>query len=174
MPELPEIVLYIRALESRVIGQPLQRIRISSPSLLKTFDPPVAAAEGQKVRALRRLGKRIIFDLDDDLHLIIHLMIAGRFQWKPRGTAMPNKLGHAAFDFPTGTLLLTEAGTKKRASLHVVRGEENVVAQSRGGIEPLEITLEGVRARAHAREPHVEAGTDGSANFQRHWERAFR
>lgn len=151
MPELPEIVLYIRALESRVIGQPLQRIRISSPSLLKTFDPPVAAAEGQKVRALRRLGKRIIFDLDDDLHLIIHLMIAGRFQWKPRGTAMPNKLGHAAFDFPTGTLLLTEAGTKKRASLHVVRGEENVVAQSRGGIEPLEITLEEF-ARALTRE----------------------
>lgn len=142
MPELPEILLYVHALESRVVGQPLQRVRLTSPSLLKTFDPAVSAAEGKTVRTLRRLGKRIVFDLDDDVHLIIHLMIAGRFQWKPRGTAIPRKLGHAAFDFPTGTLLLTEAGTKKRASLHVVRGEENVVAHSRGGVEPLEITLD--------------------------------
>jgi formamidopyrimidine-DNA glycosylase len=140
MPELPEILLYIHALESRVLGQPLQSLRIASPALLKTFDPPASAVNGKVVRGLRRLGKRIIFDLDDDLHIIIHLMIAGRFQWKPPGSAIPKKLGQAALDFPHGTLLLTEAGTKKRASLHVVRGEADVAAQNRGGIEPLEIT----------------------------------
>jgi formamidopyrimidine-DNA glycosylase len=141
MPELPEILLYIHALEQRIVGQPLQQIRIASPSLLKTFDPPVSALNGKTVRAIRRLGKRIVFDFDDDVHVVIHLMIAGRFQWKPRGIAIPKKLGQAAFDFPEGTLLLTEAGTKKRASLHVVRGEANVQAQGRGGIEPLEISL---------------------------------
>ena len=142
MPELPEILLYLHALEVRILGQPLERIRIASPSLLKTVDPPITSVEGRTVRGLRRLGKRIIIDLDNDIHIIIHLMIAGRFQWKPRGTAIPRKLGHAAFDFPDGTLLLTEAGTKKRASLHVVAGEEAVQAQSRGGVEPLEISLE--------------------------------
>src|SRR5688500_6637845 len=141
MPELPEILLYLHALEARVLGQKIERLRIASPSLLKTVDPPVSIVEGKTVRALRRLGKRIVFDLDDDVHIIIHLMIAGRFQWKPRGSAIPRKLGQAAFDFPAGTLLLTEAGTKKRASLHVVRGEADVIAQNRGGIEPLEITL---------------------------------
>lgn len=142
MPELPEILLYIHALEARVVGKILHRLRIASPSLLKTFDPPVSVVEGKTVHALRRLGKRIVFDLDDDVHIVIHLMIAGRFQWKPRGTAIPRKLGHAAFDFPNGTLLLTEAGTRKRASLHIVRGEEAVAAQSRGGVEPLEISLQ--------------------------------
>lgn len=151
MPELPEIRLYIHALEPRILAQPLERIRIASPALLKTFDPPVSIAEGKTVRAIRRLGKRIVFDLDDDLHFVIHLMIAGRFQWKARGVAVPRKLGHAAFDFPTGTLLLTEAGTRKRASLHVVRGEEAVVAQGRGGIEPLEVSREGF-TRALTRE----------------------
>lgn len=142
MPELPEILLYIHALEARILGQPLLALRIASPALLKTFDPPASAVTGKTVRGLRRLGKRIILDLDDDLHIIIHLMIAGRFQWKPRGSAIPKKLGQAAFDFPHGTLLLTEAGTRKRASLHIVRGEDDVAAQNRGGIEPLEITLE--------------------------------
>jgi formamidopyrimidine-DNA glycosylase len=142
MPELPEILLYMHALEARIVGQRLEALRIASPSLLKTFDPPASAVNGKTVLGIRRLGKRIIFDLDDDLHIIIHLMIAGRFQWKPRGAAMPKKLGQAAFDFPNGTLLLTEAGTKKRASLHVVRGEDDVAAQNRGGIEPLEVTLD--------------------------------
>lgn len=141
MPELPEILLYLHALEARVLDQPIEKIRISSPSLLKTVDPPVSAVEGKRIIALRRLGKRIVFDLEDDLHMVIHLMIAGRFQWKPRGAAIPRKLGHAAFDFPDGTLLLTEAGTKKRASMHVVVGEDAVQSQSRGGIEPLEISL---------------------------------
>jgi formamidopyrimidine-DNA glycosylase len=140
MPELPEILLYLHALESRVVGQPLERLRIASPSLLKTFDPPVSAVNGKTVLGVRRLGKRIVFDLDDDLHIVIHLMIAGRFQWKPKGAPIPRRFGHAAFDFANGTLLLTEAGTKKRASLHVVRGEAAVVAQGRGGVEPLEIS----------------------------------
>jgi formamidopyrimidine-DNA glycosylase len=140
MPELPEIALYLHALEQRILGKELQKVRIASISLLKTFDPPISAIEGNSVRGLRRLGKRIVMDFDDDLHAVIHLMIAGRFQWKARGAPIPKKLGHAAFDFADGTLLLTEAGTKKRASLHIVRGEEAVQAQHRGGIEPLEIT----------------------------------
>src|SRR5688572_15650126 len=115
MPELPEILLYLHALEARVLGQKIERLRIASPSLLKTVDPPVSVVEEKTVLGLRRLGKRIVFDLDDDIHIVIHLMIAGRFQWKPRGTPIPRKLGHAAFDFADGTLLLTEAGTKKRA-----------------------------------------------------------
>jgi formamidopyrimidine-DNA glycosylase len=140
MPELPEIELYLHALGERVIGEELERVRILSPSLLKTFDPPVSAVQGKRVLGLRRLGKRIVFDLEDDLHIIIHLMIAGRFQWKPYGTAIPRKLGHAALDFSSGTLLLTEAGTKKRAQLFVVRGEEGVQKENRGGLEPLEAT----------------------------------
>lgn len=142
MPELPEIALYLHALEQRILGKELQQVRLASISLLKTFDPPVSAIEGRTLRGLRRLGKRIVLDFDDDLHAVIHLMIAGRFQWKARGAPIPKKLGHAAFDFADGTLLLTEAGTKKRASLHIVRGEEAVQAQHRGGIEPLEITAD--------------------------------
>ena len=140
MPELPEILLYLHALEQRVLNQELQKVRVASISLLKTVDPPLSSIEGRTVRGLRRLGKRIVLDFDDDLHVVIHLMIAGRFQWKPRGAPIPKKLGHAAFDFPGGTLLLTEAGTKKRASLHVVRGETAVQEQHRGGVEPLEIS----------------------------------
>lgn len=142
MPELPEIVLYLHALEQRLLNQPLERVRLASISLLKTFDPPVTVIEGKVVRGLRRLGKRVVFDFDDDLHAVIHLMIAGRFQWKAHGAVIPKKLGHAAFDFPTGTLLLTEAGTKKRASLHIVRGEAAVQELQRGGVEPLEISEE--------------------------------
>lgn len=139
MPELPEIALYLHALEQRILGRQLQKVRIASISLLKTFDPPLSAIEGRTVRGLRRLGKRIVMDFDDDLHAVIHLMIAGRFQWKAHGAPVPKKLGHAAFDFADGTLLLTEAGTKKRASLHIVRGEAAVQDQHRGGIEPLEV-----------------------------------
>ena len=135
-------MLYLHALEQRVAGKQLQHVRLASISLLKTFDPPLNSIEGKVVRGIRRLGKRIVFDFDDDVHAVIHLMIAGRFQWKPRGAAIPRKLGHAAFDFDDGTLLLTEAGTKKRASMHIVRGEEAVQAQHRGGVEPLEISLD--------------------------------
>ena len=140
MPELPEIELYLYALRERVTGEEIERVRILSPSLLKTFDPPVSAVQGKRVLGLRRLGKRIVFDLEDDLHIIIHLMIAGRFQWKPYGAPIPRKLGHAALDFSSGTLLLTEAGTKKRAQLFVVRGEADVQKENRGGLEPLEAT----------------------------------
>ena len=140
MPELPEIELYLQALRDRVLGEELERVRIMSPSLLKTFDPPVSEVYGKRVLNLRRLGKRIVFDLEDDLHIIVHLMIAGRFQWKEYGAPVPRKLGHAALDFSSGTLLLTEAGTKKRAQLFVVRGEEGVQKENRGGLEPLEAT----------------------------------
>lgn len=141
MPELPEVNLYLRALRPRLLGETVERIRIASPSLLKTFEPPVSAVHGKQVTGLRRVGKRIVLDLEDDLHLVIHLMISGRFQWKDYGAAVPRKVGHAAFDFSSGTLLLTEASPKKRAQLFVVRGEAAVRAQDRGGIEPLEATL---------------------------------
>ncbi len=141
MPELPEITAYMTALERRIVGQPLERIRIASPSLLRSFDPPISTVQGRAVRTLRRMGKRIIWDMGDDLFLVIHLMITGRFRWKERGAPVPKKVGHAAFDFPNGTLLLTEMGTKKRASLHVVRGESALADHDRGGIEPLEADL---------------------------------
>ncbi|MGH7553127.1 MAG: Fpg/Nei family DNA glycosylase [Longimicrobiales bacterium] len=145
MPELPEITAYMNALERRIVGQPLERIRIASPSLLRSFDPPISTVQGRTVRALRRVGKRIIWELGDDLFLVIHLMITGRFGWKERGAPVPKKVGHAAFDFPNGTLLLTEMGTKKRASLHVVRGESALADHDRGGIEPLEADLPAFR-----------------------------
>ena len=141
MPELPEILLYINALEPRVLGETIERLRIASPSVLKTFDPPASSVHGKQVIGLRRLGKRIVFDLEDDLHIVVHLMIAGRFQWKAHGAPIPKKLGQAAFDFSSGTLLLTEASPKKRAQLYVVRGEEGVQQQNRGGLEPLDASL---------------------------------
>jgi formamidopyrimidine-DNA glycosylase len=141
MPELPDVVTYIEALQPRIAGSALERIRLASPFVLRTVDPPIRSAEGKKVLALRRLGKRIVFELEDALFLILHLMIAGRLRWKPRGSTIPGKLGLAAFDFPTGTLLLTEAGTKKRAALHLVRGDEALRAHDPGGVEVLESDL---------------------------------
>jgi len=145
VPELPEVTVYMEALERRIRGQRLERVRYSSPSFLKTYDPPLSTIEGLRVVRVRRLGKRIVWGLDDDLFLVFHLMITGRFHWKNRGAKVPKRLGHAAFDFPHGTLLLTEAGTQKRASLHVVRGESALDAFARGGIEPLECTLDQFR-----------------------------
>ncbi|MCI0436169.1 MAG: formamidopyrimidine-DNA glycosylase [Gemmatimonadetes bacterium] len=145
MPELPEITVYVDALRSRMLDRPIERVRIVSPSLLRTFDPPASSLEGAVVRNITRMGKRIVWHLDDDLFAIIHLMLTGRFQWKPRGAPVPRKLGHAAFDLPEGTLLLTETGPKKRASLHVVRGRAAVDAHDRGGIEPLEAGIVGFR-----------------------------
>lgn len=142
MPELPEIELYLGALEPRIRGRTLEKVRIRSPSLLRSFDPPVASVEGRRVEALQRLGKRIVWDMGEDLYVVIHLMISGRFQWKDRGAPIPRKRAHAAFDFPTGTLLLTEASTHKRASLYVVRGAEGLAEHDRGGVEPLEASLE--------------------------------
>ena len=124
MPELPDIVVYLECLESRVLGKPLERARVVSPFLVRTFEPPLKEVEGKPVRGLRRLGKRLVFAFDSELFLVLHLMIAGRLHWKQAGAKVPGKIGLAAFDFPNGTLILTEAGTKKRASLFLVRGEE--------------------------------------------------
>ncbi len=135
MPELPEIEAYIAALEPRVLGEPLVGLRVTSFSLLKTYDPPPDAAVGRKVESLSRIGKRIVFNLEEDLHLVIHLMVAGRLHWHLPGKAVPRKYGLAAFDFPDGTLLLTEAGTKRRASLHIVVGDEALHDLDPGGIE---------------------------------------
>ncbi|MDX1501788.1 MAG: DNA-formamidopyrimidine glycosylase family protein [Thermoanaerobaculia bacterium] len=138
MPELPDVELYRETLTRLLAGRPLLGVRLGSPFLLRSVDPPLATVAGKTVRELRRLGKRIVIALDDDLHLVIHLMIAGRFQWKDPGAKLPRRLGQAAFDFDHGTLLLTEAGTKKRASLHVVRGEEGLAPFDRGGLEVLD------------------------------------
>lgn len=141
LPELPEVNLYLHALRPRILGERLTRIRIRSPSLLRSVDPPPSAAHGKDVACLRRIGKRVVLGLEGDLFLVVHLMIAGRFQWKEPGAAIPRRLGHAAFDFPKGTLMLTEAGTRKRASLHVVQGERALAGHDPGGIEPLECSV---------------------------------
>jgi formamidopyrimidine-DNA glycosylase len=135
MPELPDVVVYLECLRPRILGQPLDRIRLFNPFLLRTVDPPPSAAEGRTVTGLRRLGKRIVIALDPDLFLVLHLMIAGRLHWKPRGAKPPGKIGLAAFDFPNGTLTLTEAGSKRRASLSVVRGEADLARHDPGGLE---------------------------------------
>ena len=142
MPELPEIALYLDALERFVGGEVLEKVRLRSPSLLRTWDPPLSAVEGKTLLGLRRIGKRVVWEMEDELFLVFHLMISGRFHWKARGAAVPRKTAHAAFDFPGGSLLLTEMATKKRAALHVVRGEEGLVEHDPGGVEPLEATLE--------------------------------
>ncbi len=142
VPELPDVEVYLLHLRRRVVGETLEQVRVSSPFLVRSFEPPLREAHGRKVEFVRRIGKRIVFDLDEDLHLVLHLMIAGRLRWRPPGARMPGKMGLAAFDFPAGTLLLTEASTKKRASLHVVRGEAAVRALDPAGIEPLEADRE--------------------------------
>lgn len=154
MPELPDVVAYLTALQPRVLGKPLAGIRLGSPFLLRTFDPPITAVAGKKVVGLRRLGKRIVFDLEGDLHLVLHLMIAGRLHWKESVTGLTARTALAAFDFPHGTLLLTEAGSKRRASLHLVRGEEAVAEHGRGGLEVLDADLAGFRS-ALTRENHT-------------------
>lgn len=141
MPELPEISAYLSALERHVTGRPLERVRVASPSLLRTWDPPLATVHGRTVRGFHRLGKRIVWDLGDELYLVLHLMLTGRLRWRERGAPIPRKVGHAAFDFPNGTLILTEMATKKRASLHVVQGAAGLAQHDRGGVEPLEVDL---------------------------------
>ncbi|HEX9054133.1 MAG TPA: DNA-formamidopyrimidine glycosylase family protein [Gemmatimonadales bacterium] len=147
MPELPDVVVYVEALEQRILGRPLERVRIASPFVLRSVDPPVREAEGRRVVAVRRLGKRIVLALEGGLFVVIHLMIAGRLRWRPPGAKTPGRIGLAAFDFPGGTLLLTEAGSKRRASLHLVRGEAALAEFDRGGLEPLETSLAGFRDR---------------------------
>jgi len=146
VPELPDVAIYLEALERRILGARLERVRLLTPFLLRSVDPPLSAVAGTTVTGLRRLGKRLVIALDPDLFLVIHLMIAGRLHWKPAGAKPPGRIGLAAFDFSTGTLVMTEAGTKKRASLDVVRGEATLRAHDPGGIEVLDADLAAFRA----------------------------
>jgi formamidopyrimidine-DNA glycosylase len=145
MPELPDIVVYIEALERRLLGRRLANVRVVHPFLLRTVDPPVAVAEGKSVRSLRRIGKRIAIGLEGELWLVLHLMIAGRLHWRDPGVKLRKRYDIAAFDFDEGSLVLSEAGTKKRASLHVVRGEAALAEHDRGGVEVHEATLDAFR-----------------------------
>jgi len=154
VPELPDVVAYIAALEPRIVGKRLARIRLKSPFLLRSIEPPVSEAEGRRVVGLRRLGKRIAFELDNNIYIVIHLMISGRLHWRAAGAKLAGRSALAAFDFETGTLVLTEASSKKRASLHLVRGEAALAPLDRGGLEVLEADLAGFR-EALARENHT-------------------
>jgi formamidopyrimidine-DNA glycosylase len=154
VPELPDVEVYVEALAARLRGQPLQRIRLASLFLLRSADPPISLAEGRTVVGVRRLGKRIVLALEGDLFLALHLMIAGRLHWKEPGARPPGRVGQAAFDFPAGTLVLTEAGSKRRAALHLVRGEAGLAALDRGGLEPLDADLPAFAA-ALRRENHT-------------------
>jgi formamidopyrimidine-DNA glycosylase len=167
VPELPDVTIYLEALQPRVVGQTLGRVRIGNPFLVRTIDPPLSAIEGQPITGLRRLGKRIVFVFHGDLYLVIHLMIAGRLRWRAHGFAIPGKVGLAAFDFPTGTLLFTEAGSKRQASLHIVRGDASLAAHDRGGLEVLDADLPAFAGRLLAvnhtlkralTDPHIFSG----------------
>jgi formamidopyrimidine-DNA glycosylase len=161
MPELPDVLLYIESLRPRIINQTLERVRLASPFVVRSVTPPISAIQNRPVRALRRLGKQIVLGFEGDFFLIVHLMIAGRFQWKERGAKIPGKLGLAAFDFPSGTLLLTEAGSKKRASLHLVEGERNLAVFNRGAFEVLDAPVEAFReALTHENHTLKRALTD--------------
>jgi formamidopyrimidine-DNA glycosylase len=154
MPELPDVTVYVETLAARTVGQELRGVRLKSPFLLRTFSPPLSSTSGKKVASIRRIGKRIVLGLEGDLFLVIHLMIAGRLRWRPPGAGVPGKVGLAAFDFPSGTVLLTEASTKKRASLHVVSGAAALDEFKRGGIEVEGATLDAFR-EALVRENHT-------------------
>jgi len=145
MPELPDIAAYISALEKRSVGQTLERVRLGSPFLLRTVEPPLSVAEGRVVKSLRRIGKRIAIGLEGDLWLVLHLMIAGRLHWKKRDAKLGGRQNLAAFDFPDGSLVLTEAGSKRRASLHMISGEENLAALDAGGIDVFTADLDSFR-----------------------------
>ena len=146
MPELPDIAAYVEALEPRVLGRTLERVRLGNPFLLRTLEPPPASAEGRAVRGLRRIGKRIAIGVEGDVWLVLHLMIAGRLHWKPPNAKLAGRNALAAFDFPAGSLTLTEAGSKRRASLYLVRGEEGLYSIDPGGIEVFETDVDGFRA----------------------------
>jgi len=147
MPELPDIQVYLHALESRVVGRTLTRVRLGNPFLLRSVSPPLSATHGKKILDLRRLGKRIVFCLEDDLFLVLHLMIAGRLRWRDADAKLPGRSGLAAFDFAHGTLVLTEAGGKRRASLYVVEGESALTDHDRGGLEVFDANREDFRRR---------------------------
>ncbi len=171
MPELPDVTVYVEALQQRIVGQTLTRIRLASPFLLRTVEPAPSDLAGKKVTGARRMGKRIVIELEGENFIVIHLMIAGRFKWLAAGAKVPGKVGLAAFDFTNGTLLLTEAGSKRRASLHIVRGEDAVRALDPGGAEVLEIdrqtfrdllTRERHTIKRTLTDPHVFSGIGNS------------
>jgi formamidopyrimidine-DNA glycosylase len=141
MPELPDVTVYVENLAARLLGQRLEHIRLASPFLLRSVVPTPQEAEGRTVTSIERIGKRIVIALDEEIFLVIHLMIAGRFRWKEPGSKIPSRLGLAAFDFPSGSLLLTEAGTKKRASLHIVKGRNALAEHDPGGLEVMDCAL---------------------------------
>jgi formamidopyrimidine-DNA glycosylase len=147
LPELPDVVVYLEALERRILGRRLAGVRLLSPFVLRTVEPPISALYDRRVRTLRRMGKRIVLGFEDELFLVMHLMIAGRLRWGAAGAKAPGRIGLAAFDFDEGTLLLTEAGSKRRASLHVVAGSAGLAGFERGGLEPLEASQDEFRAR---------------------------
>jgi formamidopyrimidine-DNA glycosylase len=154
MPELPDVAVYVEALDRLIHGQPLVRLRLGNPFVLRTVDPPPAELAGRRVTGLGRIGKRIVIALEGGLFVVVHLMVAGRFRWLAPEAKLPGKIGLAALDFPTGTLVLTEAGTKRRASIHLVRGEETLRAMDRGGLEVMDSTPERFR-EALTRERHT-------------------
>jgi formamidopyrimidine-DNA glycosylase len=138
VPELPDVTVYVELISAKTVGRRIDHVRVSNPFVVRSFDPPIREVEGRTVREVRRIGKRIAIGLDDDLWIVIHLMIAGRFRWLKPNAKIPGRLGLAAFDFENGTLVLTEAGTQRRASITVVRGDDALTEIDRGGIEPLE------------------------------------
>ena len=154
MPELPDIAVYVERLEDRLAGPTLERVRLLNPFVLRSVTPPIAAAEGRKVVGVRRMGKRIVIALEGGLFLVLHLMIAGRLRWVGAGAKLPGRITLAAFEFPNGTLVFTEAGTKRRASLHLVEGEAALAAMNPGGLEVFESNLEEFTARLK-RENHT-------------------
>ncbi|HEY3227051.1 MAG TPA: DNA-formamidopyrimidine glycosylase family protein [Planctomycetota bacterium] len=154
MPELPDITVYVDRLRTLLSGRPLDRVRLAGPFLLRSVDPPLSALQGRAVTGVQRLGKRIVFEMEGDLRLVLHLMIAGRLHWRPPGAAIPARIGAAAFHFAHGTLLLTEAGTKKRASLHLVKGADALRAHDPGGLEVETADPDSFRA-ALTREVHT-------------------
>jgi formamidopyrimidine-DNA glycosylase len=154
LPELPDITVYVEALAARVRQQPMERLRIGNPFIVRTIAPPVSAVEGRRVIAVRRIGKRIVFAMEANLFVVLHLMIAGRLRWRDRGAAIPGKVGLAAFDFPAGTAILTEQGSKRQASIHLIEGAENLASLDPGGLEVLGSTLPEFAARL-TRENHT-------------------
>jgi formamidopyrimidine-DNA glycosylase len=154
MPELPDVTVYVESITAKTLGKKIEKIRVTSPFVVRSVNPPISEAQGKTVREIRRIGKRIAIGIDDDIWIVIHLMIAGRFRWLKPGAKLPGRLGLAAFDFENGTLLLTEAGTQRRASITLVRGEQALADIDRGGAEPLEIDLETFAERL-SRENHT-------------------
>jgi formamidopyrimidine-DNA glycosylase len=178
VPELPDITVYIEALQHRVLGETLNRVRVASPAVLRTYDPPYSAPQGEPVVGLARLGKRIVFEFPDELFLVIHLMVAGRLQWKPSGTAVPKKVGLAALDFDVGSLILTEQGTKKRAGIWILKGAEALKSEDRGGIEPLDaspdefaaaLTAENRTLKRALTDPRIFSGIGNSFSDEILW-----